>query len=220
MTTMLELAAISKAFGRRPVLNQVWLQVRAGEAVGLVGRNGAGKTTMLRIAAGLVHADTGCVRGTAIEMPPARKSPDAPRLRYFGGEATLPPTICARRWARLLGCDSDEHRRIGRLSRGTRQLLGLRAVLTPAGADLIVLDEPWEGLDPTGSRWLTDRLRQLATHGAALLLSSHRLHDLDSVCTRFMLLDNGRCQPINGREGTESRVEQIATAVERTRGSA
>lgn len=202
MNTRLELAAVTKRFGRLQVLTQIWLQVRAGESVGLVGANGAGKTTMLRIAAGLILPDTGSVRW----------ADPSPAIRYFGGEMTLPPGVQARRWASLFEVGSPDSRRIGTLSRGSRQLLGLRVVLAGADADVIILDEPWEGLDPAGSAWLTDVLRRWREAGAALLISSHRLHDLDSVCTRFVLLESGRCHAISDRD-QRPRVEQIAQAV-------
>jgi ABC-2 type transport system ATP-binding protein len=208
MKTRLELAAVTKRFGRLQVLTQVWLQVRAGESVGLVGANGAGKTTMLRIGAGLVLPDAGSVRW----------ADPAPAMRYFGGEMTLPPGVQARRWASLFGVDSNDGRRIGTLSRGSRQLFGLRVVLAGADADIIILDEPWEGLDPMGSAWLTDTLRRWRDAGAALLISSHRLHDLDSVCTRFVLLEGGRCHGVADRDH-RPRVEQIAQAVGRRAGA-
>jgi ABC-2 type transport system ATP-binding protein len=202
MKTRLELAAVTKRFGRLQVLTQVWLHVRAGEAVGLVGSNGAGKTTMLRIAAGLVLPDRGSVRW----------ADPAVAIRYFGGEMTLPPGVQARRLASLFDVASSDSRRIGTLSRGSRQLFGLRVVLAGADADVIVLDEPWEGLDPAGSGWLIDVLRRWRDAGAALLISSHRLHDLDSVCTRFVLLEAGRCHAIADRD-QRPRVEQVAQAV-------
>jgi ABC-2 type transport system ATP-binding protein len=214
MKTRLELAAVTKAFGRHRVLNQAWLQVRAGEAVGLIGANGAGKTTLLRIAAGLVRPDGGSVRWSARpEM-----SDDVARIRYYGGEMTLPPSVPARRWASLFRMRIDDRRPIGRLSRGNRQLLGLRVLLSGDEADLLLLDEPWEGLDPEGSAWLTDIVCQWRSRGAALLISSHRLYDLDSVCTRFLLLDNGRCHAVADRE-LRPRVDQLAQAV-RWRGRA
>jgi ABC-2 type transport system ATP-binding protein len=212
MKTRLELAAVTKAFGRHQVLNQTWLQARAGEAVGLIGANGAGKTTLLRIAAGLVRPDGGSVRWCGVQD-------DQPaRIRYYGGETTLPPSISARRWASLFGVSVDERRSIGHLSRGTRQLLGLRVALAGQEADLLLLDEPWEGLDPEGSAWLTDTVRRWRTGGAALLISSHRLYDLHSVCTRFLLLESGRCQAVADRE-LRPRVDQLAQAV-RWRGRA
>ena len=206
MRTLLELVGITKAFGRHRVLNNVWMQVKGGEAVGLVGSNGAGKTTLLRIAAGLVRADGGSVRWA-----------DSPSLRYFGGEMTLPPDVAVRRWASLFGVRTGERQRIGRLSRGNRQSLGLRLVLSGSGADVLLLDEPWEGLDPDGSEWLTEQLRRWRDAGAAVLISSHRLHDLDSVCTRFVMLEAGRCVPVAAHD-LKPRVEQLVRAFSRRSG--
>jgi ABC-2 type transport system ATP-binding protein len=209
MKTRLELAAVTKAFGRRRVLNQAWLQVRAGEAVGLIGANGAGKTTLLRIAAGLVRPDGGSVRWSG---RPEMTGDDEARIRYYGGEMTLPPSVPASRWASLFNVRIDDRRPIGRLSRGGRQMLGLRVLLSGDEADLLLLDEPWEGLDPEGSAWLTDTVRRWRSGGAALLISSHRLYDLGSVCTRFLLLDNGRCHAVANRE-LRPGVDQFAQAV-------
>ena len=207
MRTLLELVGITKAFGRHRVLNNVWMQVKGGEAVGLVGSNGAGKTTLLRIAAGLVRADGGFVRW----------ADSRPSLRYFGGEMTLPPDVAVRRWASLFGVRTGERQRIGRLSRGNRQSLGLRLVLSGSGADVLLLDEPWEGLDPDGSEWLTEQLRRWRDAGAAVLISSHRLHDLDSVCTRFVMLEAGRCVPVAAHD-LKPRIEQLVRAFSRRSG--
>jgi ABC-2 type transport system ATP-binding protein len=208
MKTRLEIVAVTKAFGRNQVLSQAWLQVRAGEVVGLIGANGAGKTTLLRIAAGLVRPDGGSVR-----WAPMRDDEQA-RIRYYGGEMTLPPSVPARRWASLFHVAMDDRRRIGRLSRGSRQILGLRVMLSGDEADLVLLDEPWEGLDPEGSAWLTDTVRRWRSGGAAILISSHRLYDLDSVCTRFILLEGGRCHAVADRE-LRPRVDQLVQAFSR-----
>jgi len=197
----LELVAVTKKFACVQVLTQVWLQVRAGESVGLVGVNGAGKTTMLRIAAGLVLPDSGSVR----------RADEGPAVRYFGGEMTLPRGVQGRRWAALFDVASHDRRRLGALSRGSRQLYGLR-VLLAGQADLIILDEPWEGLDPSGAAWLTETLQRYREGGAAILVSSHRLHDLVAACSRFVLLEGGRCRAITERD-ERSRVEQLAHAV-------
>jgi ABC-2 type transport system ATP-binding protein len=205
MSVRLELAAVSKAFGRHDVLNEAWLQVRSGEAVGLLGANGAGKTTLLRIAAGLMRADRGEVRWLPVEPS------TPPRLRYYGGEATLPPHVSARRWAALMGVTAAERRPVGRLSRGNRQVLGLRVLLAGPPADIVLLDEPWEGLDPPGSAWLTEMLRRWTRLGSAILVSSHRLYDLDSACSRFVMLEGGRCTPLVERH-ERPRLEQIEQA--------
>jgi ABC-type multidrug transport system ATPase subunit len=159
---------------------------------------------MLRVAAGLVRPDSGCVR-----WPDARRA-----LRYFGGEMTLPPDVAVRGFASLFGQRMDDRRRIGQLSRGSRQLIGLRLVLAGADADILLLDEPWEGLDPNGGEWLTETLCRWRDAGAAVLISSHRLPDLDSVCTRFVMLEGGRCVPITAQD-QRPRVEQLAQAFAR-----
>jgi ABC-2 type transport system ATP-binding protein len=210
MKTRLELAAVSKAFGRHTVLNQAWLQVRSSEAVGLLGANGAGKTTLLRIAAGLMRADGGSVRWLPSEPF------STPSVCYFGGESTLPPNVSARRWASLFSVVAAERRPIGRLSRGNRQALGLRVHLATPPADIVLLDEPWEGLDPPGAAWLTDTLRRWQRSGSAILISSHRLYDLDSVCTRFVMLEDGRCSLVVERE-EQPRLELIEQAFARGR---
>jgi ABC-2 type transport system ATP-binding protein len=205
MNTRLELASVRKAFGRHPILDHLWLHVRSGEAVGLLGANGAGKTTVLRIAAGLVRPDAGSVR-----WPPVTPFTSL-SIRYFGGETTLPAHVSARRWASVFGVVSGERRPIGRLSRGNRQVLGLRVLLAGPPVDLLLLDEPWEGLDPAAAKWLTDTLRHWTRSGTAILISSHRLYDLDSVCSRFVMLEGGRCQPL-AVGGEQPRLESIEQA--------
>ena len=124
---------------------------------------------------------------------------------------TLPPHVSARRWASIFGFVTVERRAIGRLSRGHRQTLGLRVLLAGRPSDILLLDEPWEGLDPVAARWLTDALRQWTRAGAAILISSHRLHDLDNVCTRFVMLEDGRCHPLVDRD-ERPRLEAIEQA--------
>jgi len=201
---MLEMTAVSKSFGSHRVLNGAWLQLHRGEVVGLVGANGAGKTTMMRIAAGLMRADRGTVKW----------DPSPPHIRYFGGESTLPMDVSARRWARVFGVACHEKRSIAALSRGTRQAFGLRLALHGAPSGLLLLDEPWDGLDPAAAGRLTESVRAWGNSGTAILISSHRLYDLDHVADRFVLLEEGRCRPIldqkDGRVGIERIAEMVA----------
>jgi ABC-type multidrug transport system ATPase subunit len=125
---------------------------------------------------------------------------------------TLPAAVPICRWTSFFDVPIDDRRRLGQLSRGTRQLVGLRVLLAGEDADLVLLDEPWEGLDPEWSAWLTQEVRRWRAGGAAVLISSHRLHDLDTVCTRYLLLEGGRCHRVTDRE-LRPRVDQLMHAV-------
>jgi ABC-type uncharacterized transport system ATPase subunit len=113
-------------------------------------------------------------------------------IAYFAGEATLPGSVRARRWGALGNGDAvtTDRRPLRTLSRGDRQMLGLRTVLGRPHPQLVVLDEPWEGLDPDASRWLSTVIEGRRDRGAAIVLSSHRLHDLAGVCDVYLFLIN------------------------------
>jgi len=174
----LRLAGVSAAYRRRPVFENVRLFVGAGDVLGLIGPNGAGKTTLLRTAAGLIRPSAGRVVTDGVVM-------------YFGGEATMPGRCRAGRWARLFGASAQSRKSLARLSRGSRQMLGLDAFLSRDDWTIGLLDEPWEGLDPFGARWLSRALRRHAERGAAIVISSHRLHDAAELCTSFAFLAGG-----------------------------
>jgi ABC-type multidrug transport system ATPase subunit len=198
MNVILSLHDVAKGYDDRRVLSGVTLSVGAGEAVGVIGPNGAGKTTLLRIAMGLVRPDRGWIRLDGESVHSA-----LPRLpvAYFAGESTIPPAVRVRSWRNLFH-DADErgeNRPFAVLSRGTRQLLGLRTVFSVSGLRLIVLDEPWEGLDPDASRWLSEAMRARRDAGTGILLSSHRLHELASVCDRYLFLNRGIATPVSAR---------------------
>ena len=179
---------VSKRYGRHWALHGVSMALDAPQIIGLVGPNGAGKTSLLRIIAGLLQPTTG-------EIKRGRLAPDS--IRYFAGECSLPPDVSADAWSHLWTGRSRSdfgRKRIGMLSRGMRQQLGLEATLsTHAGPSpgLVLLDEPWEGLDPDATRWLSERLVEMRATGAAVLVSSRRIHDLADVCDRCLFLRRG-----------------------------
>ena len=207
MKPLLGMAHVTKRFGALKVLDDLTFRVQSGEAVGLIGANGAGKTTLLRIAAGLMTADTGIIC-----RPAASRA-----MRYFGGERTLPPDVRLDRWSALFGMRCRDRRRMGQLSRGNRQLFGLRVMLGGPLAGLVLLDEPWEGLDPFGSAWLTGALAEWRAAGAGLLISSHRLHDLDAACSRFLLLRGGRCHEVSSDQGPAVLADLVAARAARAK---
>ena len=125
--------------------------------------------------------------------------------------------VSARRWAGVFGVSVDDRRTIGALSRGTRQLLGLRVALNGEAPDLLLLDEPWDGLDPAAAQSLTAGIRAWSTCGTAIVISSHRLYDLDDVAARFVLLEDGRCRSLQEQADGRIGIERIADMVARGR---
>jgi ABC-2 type transport system ATP-binding protein len=197
---LLEARGLSKSYGRTVVFRDVSFAASRGQVLGIIGPNGAGKTTMLRMVVGLV-AGQGEVRLAGL---PVLAGLGRVRVGYFGGESTVPPGVRASRWRRLFrGVDHGPDQRQARvLSRGTRQMLGLRTLFAIPALDLIVLDEPWEGLDPDATRWLSSAIEARGAGGACVLVSSHRLYDLAGVCDRYLFLDRGRLSEVPVEEVT------------------
>ncbi len=201
LVPILAAAGIRKSYRGRPILQGADIALTEGAVVGLIGRNGAGKTTLLRILCGMVRSDEGEIRLNGSTVPPIGARPG---LVQFGGGHTIPPGVSARAWGLLVSQGawrSAETRPVRDLSRGTRQMIGLRATLATRGAGVIVLDEPWEGLDPDGARWLNVELTRKAASGAAILVSSHRLDDLARASHRYAFLADGTIRDRTREEG-------------------
>ncbi len=182
---------VGARYRRREVFHDLWFELCANQALGVIGPNGAGKTTLLRVIAGLLPASAGEMRVRGLE--PGRAAARV-NVGYFAGDFTLPGAVRACDWGSLATGDvlTAERRRIRTLSRGTRQLLGLRTVLSRPHLGLVVLDEPWEALDVDGSRWLSRTLDAKRDRGAAIVLASHDPHDLAGICDLYLFLVN-RC---------------------------
>ena len=195
---IVQLVDVGKRYGSVNIFTNVSLQASPGEILGLIGPNGAGKTTLLRLLAGMVRCDAGTILfdGAAGSIPIGG-------LAYFAGESTIPGPIRVSSWVRLLlgsGPLVNDSRRMRSLSRGTRQLVGLTAVLQQRQQSLILLDEPWEGLDPDASRWLSRTLSAERDTGTTIVVSSHRLYDLAGVCDRYAFLVNGSLASLRAHE--------------------
>lgn len=185
--TLVSARGVAFQYGRRRVFHDVSFDLAAGQSLGVVGANGAGKTTLLRGLAGVIAPCSGEIRINGL-LP--RDAVRRCGVAYFAGEATLPGFVRAAAWGSLGNGDAvtQDRRPIRALSRGSRQLLGLRTVLGRHPLGLIALDEPWEGLDPDASRWLSAMLETKRDRGAAVVLSSHRLHDLAGLCDAYLFL--------------------------------
>jgi ABC-type multidrug transport system ATPase subunit len=182
---------LSTRYGHREVFHGLSFEVDANQSVGVIGPNGAGKTTLLRTIAGLLSPSEGELR---VRGMPARSAIARVNLAYFAGDFTIPGSVRACDWGSLATghAITPERRRIRTLSRGTRQLLGLRTVLSRSHLGLVVLDEPWEALDVDASRWLSRTLEAKRDRGAALILASHDPYDLAGMCDLYLFLVNRR----------------------------
>lgn len=182
---------LSARYGNRQIFYGLSVHLDAGQSLGVIGPNGAGKTTLLRMLVGLLKPDGGEVR---IHGAPARQALAWTAVAYFAGDVTLPGAVRASDWGSLGtgAVITPERRRIRALSRGSRQLLGLRTVLGRHPLGLVVLDEPWEALDPDTTRWLTATLEIKRDRGAAVVLASDRLTDLAGLCDLYLFLVGGQ----------------------------
>jgi ABC-type multidrug transport system ATPase subunit len=197
--TVLLVRGVDARYGAREVFHDVSFELRGGQALGVLGPSGAGKTTLLRLLAGLMRPARGDIR---LDGRRPRDAVTRGGLAYFAGEATLPGVARGAAWGTLGTGEAvtADSRRLRTLSRGTRQLLGLRTVLGREPLRLVALDEPWEALDPDAARWLSVMVETKRDRGAAVVLSSHRLHDLAGVCDAYLFLANQQATLLTAHE--------------------
>ena len=189
---MLELTHVTKRFGSVLALDDVTFTVPSGQIVGFLGPNGAGKSTCLRILTGLVTPDEGGATVSGVRYA------DLPNPAATVGSllmAALTLGLPRRRVGEVLAevglSDAEARRRVGAYSLGMRQRLGVAQALL-GDPQALILDEPANGLDPQGQRWLSDLLRSRAARGCAVLLSSHQLHEVSRLAHRVVMIGGGR----------------------------
>jgi ABC-2 type transport system ATP-binding protein len=218
----LEVEDLHKRYGRLHALRGVSFAIVPGEVFGYLGPNGAGKTTTLRILLGLVRAGRGTVR---LLGEPAARAASRERVGFLPGELRLhdgmtghalldhfarfrpgrPPVLRERLLDALDLKASDLARRVKWLSHGTRRKVGL-VVALQHDPDLVLLDEPTNGLDPLVQRAFRDILRELAARGRAVLLSSHVLSEVEAVCGRVAVLRAGELLAVERIETLRGRL--------------
>ena len=206
---VLEIEGVSKRYGQVRALSRCTFNVAAGCLVGLLGPNGAGKTTMMRCVLGLVEPDQGTMswRGAPLTasvrrgfgyMPEERGLYPSMAVReqveYFARLSGLAPAAArsaADAVVNQTGLAGHADQRVEQLSHGNQQRVQLAVALvhTP---QLLVLDEPFSGLDPLGVDALAGVLRALAAKGTAVLFSSHQLDLVEHLCQDVVTLDHGR----------------------------
>ena len=219
-----ETQRLVKRFGDTLALDDVNLRVEAGSVCGLIGHNGAGKTTLLRIIFGLLRCDSGTVRILGRDAGPADVAARA-ALAGFVEEPAFYPHLSARRNLALLArLDArpspprfdetlelvglaEARAAVGTFSTGMRQRLGLAASLLRE-PQLLVLDEPTIGLDPSGIRDVHALIRELAGRGVTVLLSSHNMTEVSEICDSVVIIRRGRIV----WDGTLERLRREAPA--------
>lgn len=208
----IETVGLTKRFGKQTVVDGLGLAVPRGSVFGFLGPNGSGKTTTIRMLLGLANASSGEIRVLGGAMP-ARTAEVLPRVGalvegpgfypYLSGSANLrrldaadrhadPRTRAARVIAALdqVGLSHAASKKVGAYSLGMKQRLGIaNALLSPR--ELIVLDEPTNGLDPQGTREVRSLIRSLNHDGTTVLVSSHLLAEIEQICTHAAIMRAG-----------------------------
>ena len=206
---VLEVDHVSKRYGDVVAVDDLSLDVSAGELFGFVGRNGAGKTTTMRVVLGVLAPDAGLVRwlGAPLTaearrrigyMPEERglypKMHVAEQLTYLGelhGMSGADARDAARSWLERFGLAERRDAELQALSLGNQQRVQLAAALV-FGPDVLVLDEPFAGLDPVAVDVMAGVLRERADAGVPVIFSSHELELVERLCDCVGIVDHGR----------------------------
>lgn len=203
----LEVKEIRKSFGEKEVLHGVSFEVESGKALGLLGRNGAGKTTTIRILMDVFHANSGEIRIDGRKFVPSEY-----QIGYLPEERGLYPkrTVIeqmiylaqlrgldkktaetnAKRWLNRLEVAEYETRKLETLSKGNQQKVQLAAALV-ANPDIVILDEPFSGLDPVNSQILKDVVSELIADGKLVIFSSHQMSYVEEFCDHIAIINQG-----------------------------
>ena len=218
----MDVRGLRKGFGRSTALDGLDLEVAGGTVHGFLGPNGAGKSTTIRVALGLLKADTGEIRVLGAD-PWTRSTELHRRIAYVPGDVTLWPALTGGEVIDLLARLGNRRQRVARdellgrfdldptkpcrqYSKGNRQKVALVSALG-TDADLYVLDEPTSGLDPLMEAQFQQCVRELAAEGRTVLLSSHVLAEVEEMCRSVTIINRGRTV----KQGLLSELRHLTT---------
>ncbi len=205
----LEVRGVTKAYDTKLAVDNVSLSVEKGEIFGLLGPNGAGKTTLIRMAMDILRPDSGVILLFGQPPSPAARErvgylPEerglyqrqkvGDVLRFLGELKGLPRHVAARRTEMYLdrvGLLETRRKKMRELSKGMQQKVQIAAVLL-SEPELLVLDEPFEGLDPVNRVLVTDLMKEFSARGTTIVLSSHRMDQVEVLCRHVLLVHRGR----------------------------
>ena len=209
MTVALEVQEVTKAYSGRTVVDGVSFSIEPGETFGLVGPNGSGKTTTIRMALDIIRPDAGTV--ALMGGPPTRealsrvgylpeerglyqKSKVTDILTYLGRLKRLDAAAARSRTEEMLkrvGLFEHRDKKVQALSRGMSQLVQFAGALVHQ-PELLILDEPFSGLDPLNVQLMKEILREQKDHGTAIIFSTHQMVDVEQLCERVLLINDGQ----------------------------
>lgn len=203
----LEVKEIKKSFGEKEILHGINFTVESGKALGLLGRNGAGKTTTIRILMDVFHADSGEILLDGKPFKPAEHS-----IGYLPEERGLYPkrTVTeqmvflarlrgmkaakakenAAKWLKRLEVEEYANRKLETLSKGNQQKVQLAATLV-CDPEIVILDEPFSGLDPVNAQILKDVVNELIAAGKLVIFSSHQMSYVEEFCDNIAVINQG-----------------------------
>ena len=205
---ILEVKNIRKSFGDKEVLHGVSFQVESGKALGLLGRNGAGKTTTIRILMDVFHANSGEILLDGRQFQPRKH-----QIGYLPEERGLYPKrtvidqmvylatlrgmkpgearVSAKKWLERLEVAEYETKKLETLSKGNQQKVQLAATLVN-NPDMVILDEPFSGLDPVNSQILKDVVNELINDKRLVIFSSHQMSYVEEFCDNIAIINQGQ----------------------------
>ena len=204
-----DISHITKTFGALKAVDDVSFTVEQGEFFGLLGPNGAGKTTTIRILLDIFKPDRGEVSVLGGPMTEAKKNrigympeerglyQDLPLDRVLTYLATLKgmtPTAIRPQiddYLRRFELESYRHKKVKELSKGMQQKAQIISTLLHQ-PELLIIDEPFSGLDPVNTQMVKDLLREIHDQGATIIMSTHQMHQVEELCQRILLMDHGQ----------------------------
>jgi len=221
---------LRKAYAATVAVDDVTFEVRPGEVFGLLGPNGAGKTTLIRMLIDIIAPDDGRILLDGRPIAPAdrdrigylpeerglyRKEKVIDILIYFGmlkGLARREALVRSRAWLERLGLPEVAGRRADSLSKGMQQKVQIAGTLL-SGPEILVMDEPFSGLDPLNTVLVKDLLRERRDAGSLVILSTHQMPMVEELCDRVAMIDHGRLVLYGDLEEIRRRFGESAVLV-------
>ena len=232
--TVLKTQNLTKLYGSKRAVDNVSLTVEKGDIFGLIGQNGAGKTTFMRMITSLARPDSGSIElfgnaepgrvsaarsrmGCVIELPALHGNLTATQnLEYYRLQRGITDKNRVQKCLEIVGLTDTGKKKFKNFSLGMKQRLGL-AIAMLSKPDFLILDEPTNGLDPTGIIEMRDLIKHLSKEGITILVSSHLLTELSQMANKYAIIHHGRLIKMLTHEQLQEECKQaLAVTVDNT----